>query len=438
MQTIAYDRAAFGRYVQELAFDRKARGPRLADRWQVLTTQHGRLDKVIRRAFASSPYYRQLARERRLAARYGIRAFRQIPLLTRQLYRTNVDLLKVPVEETCFRDSTSGTAGTPIEVFRDSRSLFFESARLGDMFEYYVGHHRSRPEVILYVSHYATSAEHIYYDPVLRAHTAKVRCDLENVSQRAQRLGVHLSDGAFVLTGTVSSLQYLVNSELARFGLPAPLLVMPSGEYLPSSLRTQFSTTFQAPVFELYTLRECGTIAFQCRSETGLHVHADAFVLEVVNDSGCPVSDGHIGEVVISDLNNYHLPLLRYTTGDSGSMQWTECNCGVVLPTIYDFRGRKPTRFFRSGGGFVDTVDFAKRLEQLPILWYRVTQSASWDVSLEYAAYTDRFPEEALNECCEFIQCSLGLSTGVSRTRISVEQASRYGKTGGFRCLDER
>ncbi|MGA3093651.1 MAG: hypothetical protein ABSD75_34140 [Terriglobales bacterium] len=434
MYIITHDRNALADLSVELASEHDTRYRRLNDRWEVLEKQHQELERILSVALVSSPYYRRVAAQKDLSPRHGLAAFQGLPLLRRSLYSANLEEIRVAARHLCYRDLTSGTSGSPIEVFRDSRSLFLESRRFADILKYYLGDIAGRGSgrlTVLYVSHYLTSSEHVYQDPVLGACILKLRCDRTNVCDRAKSLGFKLQPGSYVLTGTVSSLLHLATCETARLGLPLPAAVLPSGEDFHSSARRILEETFRAPIFELYTLRECGTIAFQCRRGKGLHIQADWFLVEVLDCQERSVPDGGTGELVVTDLTNYHVPLLRYTTGDFGAVQWARCVCGLSLPVLSGLSGRTPVHFVAAEGRLVDTAVFAKRLERLPILWYRVTQDPNGDVIMEYCAPVEDL-SDGFGDICQSLKDTLELARPVTVKSVTLEEAVQRGKTGGF------
>ena len=64
----------------------------------------------------------------------------------------------------------------------------------------------------------------------------------------------------------------------------------------------------------------------------GLHVQEDHFLAEVVDpDSGRPLAPGEEGELVFTTLTKEALPLIRYRTGDIGSLAAEPCACGRTL-----------------------------------------------------------------------------------------------------------
>jgi phenylacetate-CoA ligase len=94
-----------------------------------------------------------------------------------------------------------------------------------------------------------------------------------------------------------------------------------------------------------YGLSEmCGPgVAAEClEARDGLHVHEDHFLVEVIDpDTGVPVSDGEEGELVFTTLAKEAMPLLRYRTGDIGSLTVEPCVCGRTTARIRGLRGRR-------------------------------------------------------------------------------------------------
>jgi phenylacetate-CoA ligase len=67
-------------------------------------------------------------------------------------------------------------------------------------------------------------------------------------------------------------------------------------------------------------------------------------VTEVVDDNGCPVPDGEVGELTITTLQVEGMPLIRYRTGDITFMLPDPCPCGRKGPRIGPILGRKQHR----------------------------------------------------------------------------------------------
>ena len=94
-----------------------------------------------------------------------------------------------------------------------------------------------------------------------------------------------------------------------------------------------------------YGLSEmCGPgVAAEClEARDGLHVHEDHFLVEVVDpESGDALPEGGEGELVFTTLVKEAMPMLRYRTGDIGSLTFEPCTCGRTTARIRGLRGRR-------------------------------------------------------------------------------------------------
>ena len=117
--------------------------------------------------------------------------------------------------------------------------------------------------------------------------------------------------------------------EVRVFGeLPRPDLAQLCGE------------AFGALVSDVYSAEETGPMAAQCSEEGCYHVHAEAVLLEVLDESGCDCAPGELGRVVVTPMHNLAMPLLRYEIGDY-AVQGEACACGRSLPVLARIAGRR-------------------------------------------------------------------------------------------------
>jgi len=92
-------------------------------------------------------------------------------------------------------------------------------------------------------------------------------------------------------------------------------------------------------VLEWYNCWECGHIAYECECGN-LHLNSDYNFVELLDKNGEPLSEGERGEVVITCLSNFRMPLIRYKLGDLAIYEG-KCECGSNLPSIRDVIIRK-------------------------------------------------------------------------------------------------
>ncbi|MFC1736047.1 phenylacetate--CoA ligase family protein [Candidatus Hydrogenedentota bacterium] len=134
---------------------------------------------------------------------------------------------------------------------------------------------------------------------------------------------------------------------LARFlkrnsidGLEAGLRgIVLTAEMLTSSTREFIENVFGCPVINEYGAAEAMAIAYEC-PEGSLHVLSPNVIIEAVQN-GIPVDPGEKGEVLLTELNNYVQPLVRYHLKDQVVLSDKKCGCGRSLPIIEEVVGRE-------------------------------------------------------------------------------------------------
>ena len=94
-----------------------------------------------------------------------------------------------------------------------------------------------------------------------------------------------------------------------------PRGVMPMGGGITSLMQSEIEAGFSCPVLQDYGCAEMGTIASECPGKKGLQTYQALFYLEVVNQNR-QVNPGEIGKLIITDLHNSAMPMIRYDIGD--------------------------------------------------------------------------------------------------------------------------
>ncbi len=96
-------------------------------------------------------------------------------------------------------------------------------------------------------------------------------------------------------------------------------------------------------VFNSYGLSEMNGpgVAFECEEKHGMHLWEDHYLMEVVNpETGDPLPEGKLGELVLTSLSREAMPLLRYRTRDMTSIIAEPCACGRTHRRINRITGR--------------------------------------------------------------------------------------------------
>jgi phenylacetate-CoA ligase len=162
--------------------------------------------------------------------------------------------------------------------------------------------------------------------------------------------------------------------------------VICGAEAVLHSDRAVLNRAFGPGIFETYGSRETMLIAAECEQHTGMHLSEENLVVEISHD-GQPVGPGESGDVVITDLHNYGMPMIRYVNGDVATLAPDEtCPCGRSLRRLARVDGRRAdTLFDRDGNaipGIVFHVLFSDARKEL-IRQFQAVQNAQGEVVLK-------------------------------------------------------
>jgi phenylacetate-CoA ligase len=94
-------------------------------------------------------------------------------------------------------------------------------------------------------------------------------------------------------------------------------IVSSAGTLYPQ-MRQSIESTFGCKVYNRYGSREVGIIAAEDGTDKGLKLLPTTQV-EIIREDGTQCAEGEIGEIAITSLANYAMPLIRYKIGDLGS-----------------------------------------------------------------------------------------------------------------------
>lgn len=116
-------------------------------------------------------------------------------------------------------------------------------------------------------------------------------------------------------------------------------IIITSENILPSQ-KQRIAEFFHSEIFEEYGSREFGILAHECSTHSGLHLAEEQFIFEIYNPHTNQFHFEGNGEILISSLYNYGMPLLRYRIEDEGTIISDTCPCGRSLKLLKQIDGR--------------------------------------------------------------------------------------------------
>jgi phenylacetate-CoA ligase len=305
------------------------------------------LRALLHYASVHTPYWRELFSRLRFDPRdvQRLEDISALPVLTRETVRERYrDMVDPGHEATNVKKSTSGSTGAPLkfEYSWDSES-WRQAIRIRGYS--WSGYGPGLP--VLY--YWATSGTRR-----TRAAALKVRLDrafkretfVDSMKQdeaaRREALAVlRRTRPAVIVCYTQSCAQFarwIVDRGL-RDWPDVPVLC--GAEALHPADRAVIAEAFGPHVFETYGSRETMLLATECEAHDGMHVMDENVLLEV-SRGGRPAAPGEVGDVLVTDLHNLGMPLIRYENGDvarAGSA--ARCACGRGLGRLERVEGRR-------------------------------------------------------------------------------------------------
>ena len=199
-----------------------------------------------------------------------------------------------------------------------------------------------------------------------------------NTEQQVEAIA-HLKPSGY--TGTPDFLKILLDAA-DKAGKDASSLKrgLVSGAAFPPSLHAEFTARGVA-VLQAYATAELGVIAYETSAREGLVVNETVIVEIVRPGTGDPVSDGEVGEVLVTSFNADY-PMIRLATGDLSAVLAGRSPCGRTNMRIKGWMGRAD-QTTKIKGMFVhpgQIVEVAKRHPELGRVRLCVTREAEQDV----------------------------------------------------------
>ncbi|MBE6376499.1 MAG: phenylacetate--CoA ligase [Lentisphaerae bacterium] len=117
-------------------------------------------------------------------------------------------------------------------------------------------------------------------------------------------------------------------------------------------MREQLEKGAGIEAFDIYGLSEIigPGVAIECSEHSGMHVFEDHFYPEIIDpDTGEVLPDGEFGELVLTTLSKYAMPMIRYRTRDLTRIIAEPCKCGRTIRRIDRISARSDDMFIIRG-----------------------------------------------------------------------------------------
>ena len=336
----------YGRDTERLIAEASEREQWRAGEWKEWREE--RLAFLLRRAATWVPFYRDQWNERR---RKGDKAsfeyLENWPILKKETLRGRERQF---IAEDCekrkmFRDSTSGTTGTPLSIYVGREPLQKWYALFEARTRRWHGiSSRERWGILggqLVVPFAQRKPPFGVFNPAMnQLYLSTHHISRENAAWYFKALKRRSPTHLIVYPSSAAALAGIaVEQGLAHRGVK---VIFSNAELLLDDQRKLIEKVFGCPVRNTYGMGELAAGASECGNGS-MHLWPEAGHIEIVDDANdFPARDNAAGRIIATGLLNTDMPLIRYEVGDRGRLaaEDSRCGCGRRLPVLEKIEGR--------------------------------------------------------------------------------------------------
>lgn len=316
-------------------------------RQQLEAYQLQKLRKLLKHAYENVPYYRKVFDKRGIKSDdvQSLSDLQKLPFLTNKILQDNINNLKATnYHQNKFEYAhTSGSTGTPVGFFYEKGvSRAVEWAFMKTQWDR-VGYKFSDKCIYLRGSILETTKNGIFWKKELLGRwliMSSFHMTEENLPKYIRKIREFKPKFIQAYPSSITILaRYMKENNIDTF--PSLKAILCGSENLYPWQRKLLDEVFQCRVYSWYGHAEQGVLAGECEESTYYHIFPEYGIVELIGkDNKLVTSEGKMGEVVTTNLNNYVFPLIRYRTVDLAVYRHKQCECGRAYPLFERVEGR--------------------------------------------------------------------------------------------------
>jgi phenylacetate-CoA ligase len=303
---------------------------------QLRELQNRRLRVLIHHAYERVPYYRHLFDSAGIAPAdiRTVEDLPRLPITTKQMLRAT------PIEQlvatgtnltSCIVHTTGGTTGEPFHVYFSPADI--RARRLVDFRALLTVGIRPWDRVAILGPRSARPSRP--HERLGLFRTQIIPGSSEPATQ-IRLLRDYQPTVLWAYAHELDAIVYELQNKLSSVVRPRVLII--SAYTLPNRTAQALHADLGATVFNFYGAMEVGRIAHECPAHRGLHVNSDRLILECVPDES---SINGSGSAIVTALDFFTMPFIRYRLGDLVKFAERSCVCGSEFPLIETPSGRE-------------------------------------------------------------------------------------------------
>ncbi len=378
-----------------------------SDRDAILAFQRERLQQLLQHAYQTTSYYRELLKT-------DSPDISQIPPLEKETIREQLaDLCSESFSSKLrIKNATGGSTGTPLTFYQD-RNYWNQRNLSVYYFDRWAGWNFGQAQLIIWGAladfkdsgNWKQKLNNFWRNQFWLNGFQLTDSEMYNIFQKMEKLKPE------TILAYPSSLyqfaKFLSGNELKpNCSLKG---IITSAEMLHPHYRTLSENVFNTKIYNRYGGREVGLIAMEC-AEGRMHINCRDVLLEI--DSEQPYKQP--GEILITQLNNYAMPFIRYRIGDIGLLSDEVCPCGNQLPVLKELLGRSTATFRTKNGELIHGGYFTQQFYDIEgVTQFQLIQETIDQCVLKLVK-NQQWTEDTGNYLIQKIKDALGSEVSVS------------------------
>lgn len=301
-----------------------------------------KLERLLQHAKETTGYYKDI----------NYKSVKDFPVVNKLIYKENFEKFQSSnyINKKVHKMSTSGSTGTPFVVRQDLNKRY-----------------RTLADIIYYnkICGQKLGDKYIFF----RVWTDKNRkSKLEQWKQNLVPIDIlHLDNNSLEKIRNILKSDKTIHSTLAYASTYENLVnyleeckdtkemfhiktMFSSSEVLDDKIKKKIKEIIGADVVDRYSNQENGIIAQSCKNGQEFHINTASYFVELLNlENDEEAKDGELARIVITDLYNYAMPIIRYDTGDL-AIKKESSDCSWKTEVIKDIQGRQVDMIYDTKG----------------------------------------------------------------------------------------
>lgn len=389
------------------------------------------LKVTLRHAYETVPYYRAAWQEAGIHPSdvKTLADLEQFPILTKSDIRKHErDLLSSAYDAPKLRlKRTSGSTGVPLNIRIDEPAMQWKAActiRSDEWSGYRLGQRVAKVWGNPEYRHFGLKGRlrNYFFDRAVYLDTLNLND--ERIAEFTTAIRRHRPGLIF---GHAHSL-YLLACSLKKSGISdiRPNGIISTAMLLHDWQRAVIEQVFDCPVTNRYGCEEVSLVASECELHQGLHINADSIYTEI----------GPGDKLLITDLTNRAMPLIRYQIGDVVVGSGRACRCGRGLPMLERIEGREADYVVTPSGSLISGISLTENFALLidGAAQVQIVQE-SLDLLVVRLVADERFGDESYRQIETLVRDTFGPTV---RFEIDLVDAIPQEPSGKYRfCISK-